>query len=54
MTDSQNTLNSIFDGWNGYHQSIVNAVAPLTQEQFDVAARGQFQYRGANLSVTSV
>ena len=33
MTNSQNTLQTIFNGWNGYHQSIVNAVAPLTQGQ---------------------
>lgn len=33
MTKSQDTLQTIFDGWNGYHQSIVNAVAPLTQGQ---------------------
>ncbi len=33
MANSQDTLQTIFDGWNGYHQSIVNAVAPLTLGQ---------------------
>ena len=27
------SLQDIFEGWNGYHQSIVNAVKPLTPEQ---------------------
>lgn len=33
MTNTHILLNSIFDGWNGYQKSIVNAVAPLTQNQ---------------------
>ena len=33
MTKSIESLQNIFDGWNGYHQSIVNAVTPLTPEQ---------------------
>ena len=33
MPDTLSNLNTIFDGWNGYHQSIVNAVVPLTQSQ---------------------
>lgn len=33
MTKSIGSLQNIFDGWNGYHQSIVNAVTPLTPEQ---------------------
>jgi uncharacterized damage-inducible protein DinB len=28
-----NSLEDIYEGWNGYHQSIVNAVKPLTPEQ---------------------
>jgi len=28
-----NSLANIFDGWNGYQTSLVNAVAPLTREQ---------------------
>ena len=33
MTKSIESLQNIFDGWNGYHQSIVNAVTPLTPNQ---------------------
>jgi uncharacterized damage-inducible protein DinB len=33
MTKPIDSLQRIFDGWNGYHQSIVNAVTPLTPEQ---------------------
>lgn len=33
MTKSIESLQNIFDGWNGYQQSIVNAVTPLTPEQ---------------------
>ena len=33
MTKSIESLQKIFDGWNGYHQSMVNAVTPLTSEQ---------------------
>jgi uncharacterized damage-inducible protein DinB len=28
-----NTLAEIFDGWNGYQTSLVNAITPLTREQ---------------------
>ena len=28
-----NTLADVFDGWNGYQTSLVNAIAPLTREQ---------------------
>lgn len=33
MTKPVDSLQSIYEGWNGYHQSIVNAVKPLTPEQ---------------------
>jgi uncharacterized damage-inducible protein DinB len=33
MSDSQDSLMNIYNGWNGYQQSIVNAVQPLTPEQ---------------------
>jgi uncharacterized damage-inducible protein DinB len=33
MTKPANSLLSIFDGWNGYQESIVHAVEPLTLEQ---------------------
>ncbi len=33
MSNSPESLRAVFEGWNGYHQSIVNAVSPLTQEQ---------------------
>ena len=29
----KNTLSKIFDGWNGYQTSLVNAISPLTREQ---------------------
>jgi len=28
-----NRLEFVYDGWDGYHRSIVNAIAPLTAEQ---------------------
>jgi uncharacterized damage-inducible protein DinB len=31
--NATNSLQDIYEGWNGYHQSIVNAVKPLTPEQ---------------------
>jgi Protein of unknown function (DUF1572) len=31
--DTPNSLQDIHEGWNGYHQSIVNAVKQLTPEQ---------------------
>ena len=33
MLTKEESLAAIFEGWNGYHQSIVNAVEPLTREQ---------------------
>lgn len=33
MAKDYRSLNDVFDGWNGYHRSIVNAVTPLSQEQ---------------------
>lgn len=33
MLNTQESLQAIFEGWNGYHQSIVNAVKPLSPEQ---------------------
>jgi hypothetical protein len=33
MTNPLDSLHNIFDGWNGYQQSIVHAVTPLTPEQ---------------------
>ena len=33
MSNSQNNLWTVYDGWNGYHRSIVNAVQPLNREQ---------------------
>ena len=33
MINGSDSLQAIFEGWNGYHQSIVNAVKPLTSEQ---------------------
>jgi uncharacterized damage-inducible protein DinB len=33
MTKTIDSLQSIYEGWNGYNQSIANAVAPLTPEQ---------------------
>ncbi len=31
--DRSHSLYSVYEGWDGYHSSIVNAVAPLTPEQ---------------------
>lgn len=28
-----NSLAAVFDGWNGYQTSLVNAISPLTREQ---------------------
>jgi len=36
-------LTFVYDGWDGYHRSIVNAVAPLTSEQ--LAFRGNSDLR---------
>jgi len=33
MSNSQDSLSTVFEGWNGYHQSIVNAVKSLTPEE---------------------
>jgi len=33
MIKTTDSLQVIYEGWNGYHQSIVNAVKPLTPEQ---------------------
>ncbi len=33
MTKPQDSLQGIFDGWNGYNQSLVHAVEPLTAQQ---------------------
>jgi uncharacterized damage-inducible protein DinB len=33
MPDLASRLAYVYDGWDGYHRSIVNAVAPLTVEQ---------------------
>ncbi len=33
MSNASDSLLTVFDGWNGYQQSIVNAVNPLTREQ---------------------
>jgi len=33
MSDSTSRLTFVYDGWDGYHRSIVNAVASLTPEQ---------------------
>jgi uncharacterized damage-inducible protein DinB len=33
MINPLDSLHNIFDGWNGYQQSIVHAVTPLTPEQ---------------------
>ena len=33
MSDSQVPLLVVYEGWNGYQQSIVNAVKPLTSKQ---------------------
>ena len=33
MLTKEESLTAIFEGWNGYQQSIVNAVEPLTREQ---------------------
>lgn len=35
MTASPAPLSSIFEGWNGYQQSIVSAVTPLTPDQLN-------------------
>jgi uncharacterized damage-inducible protein DinB len=33
MTKDSNPLMSVYEGWDGYHRSIVGAVAPLNREQ---------------------
>lgn len=33
MSDQSTSLAKIFDGWEGYHSSILHAVQPLTSEQ---------------------
>lgn len=33
MINTEDSLLTVYDGWNGYNQSIINAVKPLTPEQ---------------------
>jgi uncharacterized damage-inducible protein DinB len=33
MPTASDSLMTVFEGWDGYHQSIVEAVSPLTREQ---------------------
>ncbi len=33
MTSNNDSLMSVYEGWDGYHRSIVQAVTPLTREQ---------------------
>jgi uncharacterized damage-inducible protein DinB len=33
MVNTTDSLQLIFDGWNGYNQSLINAIKPLTREQ---------------------
>jgi uncharacterized damage-inducible protein DinB len=33
MTDISTSLSTIFEGWEGYNQSIIHAIQSLTQEQ---------------------
>jgi uncharacterized damage-inducible protein DinB len=35
MTKFSESLQNIFEGWDGYHQSLVNAVNPLSPEQLN-------------------
>jgi uncharacterized damage-inducible protein DinB len=35
MSEGTNFLMNVFEGWDGYQQSLVGAVAPLTSEQLD-------------------
>jgi uncharacterized damage-inducible protein DinB len=43
MTDSPRRLAFVYDGWDGYHRSLVAAVAPLTPDQ--LAFRGAAEMR---------
>ena len=42
MTEPINSLQSIFAGWKGYNQSIINAVKPLTPEQLSWRPKTDF------------
>jgi len=42
MTEPIDSLQSIFAGWNGYNQSIINAVKPLTPEQLSWRPKADF------------
>ncbi len=33
MGSNADSLRAVFDGWDGYHLSLVHATAPLTREQ---------------------
>lgn len=36
--DSARSLNFVYDGWDGYHRSIVSAIAPLTLSNLRLGA----------------
>lgn len=46
MTKPTGSLSNIFDGWNGYNQSIIKAVAPLTLEQLNWRPKENFNSVG--------
>jgi uncharacterized damage-inducible protein DinB len=46
MLDPQVPLLVVYEGWNGYHQSIVNAVKPLTSKQLEWRPTDNFKSVG--------
>lgn len=46
MTKPIGSLSYIFDGWNGYNQSIINAVTPLTPAQLNWRPKEKFNSVG--------
>jgi uncharacterized damage-inducible protein DinB len=46
MTKQIDSLLNIFNGWNGYNQSLVNAVMPLTPEQLNWRPEEKFNSMG--------
>lgn len=54
MTDKTNNLMAIFDGWEGYQQSLVHAIGPLSQDQLTWRAAPNLRSAGEIASHISV
>ena len=46
MEKNINSLQNVYEGWSGHHESIVLAIKPLTQEQLQWRPAGKFRSVG--------